>query len=208
MAKSKGNFFQLSDVLAKGYDAGEIRFLLLSTHYRKGLNFTDEALQQARTSRNRIRNFLFELRHVERDLPPNPAAGRAIEAARAAFVAGLEDDLNISEALAALFELVRSVNILVAQGALGREDAGRVIAFVKELDKKILACLADESGVPAGARDLETWIREKIDSRQKARADKDFKRADEIRNELLEADIVLEDTKDGVRWKSVGPAKP
>jgi cysteinyl-tRNA synthetase len=83
MAKSKGNFYRLSDVLAKGYDPGEVRFLLLSTHYRKMLNFTDEALLQARTSRNRVRNFLFELRHIERGRPMNPTVTEAIETARA-----------------------------------------------------------------------------------------------------------------------------
>jgi len=218
MAKSKGNFFRLSDVLARGFDAGEIRFLLLSTHYRKVLNFTDEALQQARTSRNRIRNFLFELRHVERDLPPNPAAARAIGEARTAFVAGLEDDLNISEALAALFELVRSVNILVARGALGREDAGRVIGFVKELDDSIMGCLTGEvrarpeieerPDVHGETPVLDARLSALIEARQKARADRNFRLADEIRGELLAAGIVLEDTKDGVRWKRVGPAKP
>ena len=218
MAKSKGNFFRLSDVLARGFDAGEIRFLLLSTHYRKVLNFTDEALQQARTSRNRIRNFLYELKHVERDLPPNPAAARAIGEARTAFVAGLEDDLNISEALAALFELVRSVNILVARGALGREDAGRVIGFVKELDDSILGCLTGEGRTGAKTEErpdvhgeapvLEARLSALIEARQKARADRNFRLADEIRGELLAAGIVLEDTKDGVRWKRVGPAKP
>jgi cysteinyl-tRNA synthetase len=218
MAKSKGNFFRLADVLARGYDPGEIRFLLLSTHYRKMLNFTDEALGQARTSRNRIRNFLFELRHIARDLPPDDAVAGSIDKARTGFVAGLEDDLNISEALAALFELVKDVNILVAQGSLGREDARRVIGFVGEIDDRVLACLTGEvratgsietrSGAEATAtlteETLGKGIQEKIDARQKARAGKNFKLADEIRRELLEAGIVLEDTKDGVRWKKAG----
>jgi len=208
MAKSKGNFYRLSDILARGYDPAEVRFLLLSTHYRKMLNFTDEALQQARTSRNRVRNFLFELRHIERALPPVPAVAEAIETARADFVAGLEDDLNISESLAALFELVKCVNILVGQGEVGKEDAERVIGVIREIDAKVLACLGVEESVPSGADAFETLIQDKIEARQKARAAKDFKRADEIRKELLEAGIVLEDTKDGVRWKRVGPAKP
>jgi cysteinyl-tRNA synthetase len=207
MAKSKGNFYRLADVLAKGYDPGEVRFLLLSTHYRKMLNFTDEALLQARTSRNRVRNFIFELRHIKRTLAPNPAVAETVEMARAGFVAGLEDDLNISEALAALFELVKSVNILVSQGTVGREDADRVIGFIREIDDKVLACLGIDKAGPASGDDLEKLIQGKIDARQKARAAKDFKAADEIRRELLEAGIVLEDTKDGVRWKKAGPAK-
>ena len=218
MSKSKGNQYRLADVLAKGYDAAEVRFLLLSTHYRKMLNFTEEALQQARTSRNRVRNFLFELDHVERDLAPEPAVAAAVETARAGFVAGLEDDLNISEALAAFFELVRTVNGLVARGAVGREDARKVAGFVAEIDDKVLACLTGEvrtegtaeptTSVSAEATVLEARLRALIEARQQARAARDFERADAIRQELLEAGILVEDTKDGVRWKKVGAAKP
>jgi cysteinyl-tRNA synthetase len=208
MSKSKGNFYRLSDILAKGYAPEEVRFLLLSTHYRKMINFTEEALAQARTSRNRIRNLLFELRHIERDLPPVPAVAQAIEKARAGFAAGLEDDLNISEALAALFELVRAVNTVVSRGELGQGDARRVIEFVTDIDDKVLACVTRDAKAPADADTLEAWVREKIETRQKARIGKDFKRADEIRRELLAAGIVLEDTKDGVRWKKAGPAQP
>jgi len=207
MAKSKGNFFRLADILAKGYEPAEIRFLLLSTHYRKMLDFTEDGLRQARTSRNRIRNLLFELRHIERDLPEDPAAARALETARRAFVAGLEDDLNISEALAAIFELVKGVNILIAEGRLGSPDARKVLAFIEEVDTAVLACLAGKPGDGAAAGDIDTWVRDKIEARQKARAAKDFKRADEIRQELAAAGIVLEDTKEGLRWKRIALPK-
>ena len=207
MAKSKGNFFRLADILAKGYEPAEIRFLLLSTHYRKMLDFTEDGLRQARTSRNRIRNLLFELRHIERDLPEDPATARALETARRGFVAGLEDDLNISEALAAIFELVKGVNILIAEGRLGRPDARKVLAFIEEVDTAVLACLAGKPGDGAAAGDIDTWVRDKIEARQKARAAKDFKRADEIRQELAAAGIVLEDTKEGLRWKRIALPK-
>ena len=207
MAKSKGNFYTLSDVLAKGYDPGEIRFLLLSTHYRKMLNFTEEALLQARTSRNRVLNFLFELRHVEHSRPDNPAVTRFLETARSGFFAGLEDDLNISEALAALFDLIKSINILISQRDLGKEDARRVIDYVKDLDDKLLASLSGEVHDSGSDDDTVNRIREKIDARQKARAGKDFKLSDEIRDELLREGILLEDTKDGVRWKKIVPPR-
>jgi cysteinyl-tRNA synthetase len=218
MSKSKGNFYRLADVLAKGYDAREVRFLLLSTHYRKMLNFTEEALQQARTSLNRVLNLLFELRHIERDLPPDPAVARAVGKARQDFIAGLEDDLNISEALAALFELVRTVNTLIARGTVGKEDARLVIDHIREIDENVLACLTGEVGAAARSEEtgdfrgraevLEARFQALIEARQNARAAKDFKRADEIRRELLEAGILVEDTKDGVRWKKVGAAGP
>jgi cysteinyl-tRNA synthetase len=207
MAKSKGNFFRLADILARGYEPAEIRFLLLSTHYRKMLDFTEDALRQARTSRNRIRNFLFELRHIERRLPPDPAVVRAIETARRDFIAGLEDDLNISEAMAALFELVKGINIIIAEGKLGRPDAGKVLDFVDEIDAAVLDCLTDKPGAGGAGDDVEAWVREKVAARQTARAEKDFKLADEIRRELAAAGIVLEDTKDGIRWKRIEPPK-
>jgi cysteinyl-tRNA synthetase len=213
MAKSKGNFYRLGDVLAMGYDPAEIRFLLLSTHYRKMLDFTETALKQARTSRNRIRNLLFELRHVERGLAPDPAVANAVDTARAGFVAGLEDDLNISEALAALFELVKDANILIAQGRLGREDARRIIGVIEEVDRGILACLTDEGPAQGASTErgeadvLEEKHQALLEARQKARAEKNFKLADEIRQELLRAGIVLEDTKDGLRWKRVPPPR-
>jgi cysteinyl-tRNA synthetase len=133
---------------------------------------------------------------------------QAIETARAGFVAGLEDDLNIAEALAAVFELVKSVNISMAGGKLGGQDAGKVTRFINEIDAAVLACLTDKPGAGGAAADIETWVREKIEARQKARASKDFKLADEIRQELAVAGIVLEDTKDGLRWKRVRPPKP
>jgi cysteinyl-tRNA synthetase len=215
MAKSKGNFYRLADVLAMGYGPAEVRFLLLSTHYRKMLDFTEAALKQARTSRTRVRNFLFELRHVERDLPPDPAVAKAVDGARAGFVAALEDDLNISEALAALFELVRQINILVADAKIGREDAKSVLDWLGEIDRAVLGCLTEDvragsgaaaaGGSSAGTEVLEERYQALIDARQQARAEKDFKRADELRRQLLEAGIVLEDVKDGPpRWKRVG----
>jgi len=218
MAKSKGNFYRLADVLAMGYEPAEVRFLLLSTHYRKMLDFTEAALRQARTSRNRVRNFLFELRHVERDLPPDPAVALSVDAARFGFIGALEDDLNISEALAALFELVRGINTLIAGEKLGREDAKRVLDWVEEIDSAVLGCLTEDvpagsgagpaGGDPGSAEALEERYQALIDARQKARAEKDFNRADEIRRQLLEQGIVLEDVKDGPpRWKRVGAPK-
>jgi cysteinyl-tRNA synthetase len=220
MAKSKGNFFTLPDVLAKGYDPREVRFLLLSTHYRKMLNFTFEALEQARASRYRIRDFLIELRGVKREGGKNPKVSELIDKARADFVAGLEDDLNISGALAALFSFIEKANGFVAKGDMSRLDALALRDFVMDIDEKVLAAeptsviqmpdalTAQVTPVPPTIKldvsgELDAAIQKKIDERQKARAEKNFKRADEIRKELLAQGILLEDTKDGVRWKRV-----
>jgi cysteinyl-tRNA synthetase len=224
MAKSKGNFFVLGDILAKGYDPRDVRFLLLSTHYRKMLNFTFAALEQARASRNRIRDFHIELRGVKREGTLNPEVSRLIDKARADFGAGLEDDLNISESLAALFSLIDKANGLRAKGSLTKADAQALTGFISEIDEKVLAIepttvlmvpaplhtqitpITPTVKVDVSAA-LDSDVQRKVEERQKARAAKDYQRADEIRKELLAQGILLEDTKDGVRWKKIQPQK-
>jgi len=190
MAKSKGNFYRLADVLAKGYDPGELRYLLLSTHYRKMLNFTYDALLQARAGRNRIRDLIFDLRKIDRSGQPNPEIARLIGTARAGFIAGLEDDLNVSEAMAALFEFVRAVNIVISRDELGHQDARRALDFIDEIDGNVLACLSGEVRVSGTAQ-------AKAEARARARVQRDFKLADDLRKELLDEGYVIEDTKDG-----------
>ena len=224
MSKSKGNFYVLGDILARGYDPREVRFLLLSTHYRKMLNFTFEALDQARAGRNRIRDFLVDLRGVKRAGAVGPEVAASIETARAEFIAGLEDDLNISESLAALFRLIERANSLAGKEELSRASADALRAFVEDLDEKVLKIeptsvmvrpnpltLTSTPVSPAVKVDvsgeLDESIQKRVDERQRARAEKNFKLADEIRKELLAQGILLEDTKDGVRWKRVPVSK-
>ena len=223
MSKSKGNVYRLDDILAKGYKPLEVRFLLLSTHYRKMLNFTFEALDQACSARKRLLDFLYELDHVSREGPASPEVAGLIVAAETAFLESLDDDLNISEAFAALFGMVKSVNILLKEGRVHRPDSEALVASLRKLDE-VLGVLEDyhreiadavsetphmtdsyEDKVASGISGAA--IQAKIDERQKAREAKDFKRADEIRRELLEQGILLEDTKDGVRWKRIPPAR-
>lgn len=203
MSKSAGNQYTLRDIVAAGVDPLDLRFLLLSTHYRKMLNYTSEALAQATASRRRLLDFLFELDH--RPFPPagaGTAVDGVIERAREGFIAGLSDDLNISESFSALFELVREVNTLVGSDKLDGQGAANAAAFVRSLDD-VLAVLP-----PKVAETLPAELSARIEARQKARRDKDFALADRLRDELLREGIVLEDTKDGVRWKKVRPAGP
>jgi len=228
MAKSKGNFYTLGDILAKGYNPLDVRYLLISTHYRKMLNFTFDALEQAKSAKKRILDFIYELRHVTGETEACPDIPPLVERARTGFTAGLKDDLNIAESLAALYEFVRGVNVLLAQGRLGRSDTDLVLSFLGTLDA-VLGILpytrisapkginsAEAIGIPgvyhknlageAGSEDdLGEEVLKKIEERQKARAEKDFNLADEIRKELLSRGILLEDTKDGVRWKKIVP---
>ncbi len=203
MSKSKGNQYTLRDLVAAGVDPLDLRFLLLATHYRKMLNYTSDALAQAAATRRRLLDFLYELDH--RSFPA-PGTGTGTEEligkAREGFVAGLSDDLNISESLSALFEFVREVNTLIARGKLDTKGAEAAAAFVRDLDA-VLAVLP-----PKAEETLPAELDAKIEARQKARRDRDFSLADRLRDELLREGIVLEDTKDGVRWKRVKPAGP
>ena len=203
MSKSKGNQYTLRDLVAAGVDPLDLRFLLLATHYRKMLNYTADALAQAAASRRRLLDFLYELEH--RSFPASgTGAGIAglLDRAREGFQAGLSDDLNISESFSALFELVREVNTLVASGELDAKGAADAAALIRGLDE-VLAVLP-----PKAEEALSAATASKIEARQKARRDRDFALADRLRDELLREGIVLEDTKDGVRWKKVRPAGP
>jgi cysteinyl-tRNA synthetase len=196
MSKSKGNYFTLRDLVQKRQvNPMALRFLLLSTHYRKVLNFTFEALEQAEAAWQRIRDFLYELEH--RDFPSgkNSDSQKLLEETNDRFVEGLSDDLNISVALTALFELIKKTNVLIKDGKICADDAKDTVSFVYSLDR-VFALLPSKKDM-----DLADELRRKIQEREQARKDRNFKRADEIRKELLEAGVVLEDTKDGVRWK-------
>ena len=203
MSKSRGNQYTLRDLVAAGADPLDLRFLLLSTHYRKMLNYTAEALAQAAAARRRLVDFLYELEHRSHPAEGGaPEAAGLLERARAGFTAGLSDDLNISEALSALFETVREVNGLAASGRLDAGSAAAAVALVRDLDG-VLAILPEKAadGLPEGAA-------ERIAAREKARRERNFALADRLRDELLKDGIVLEDTKDGVRWKRARPAGP
>ncbi len=204
MAKSKGNVHTLRGLVERGVDPAALRFLLLSTHYRKVLNFTFEALDQAASALGRIKDFLYELENgrFPAGRSPETSGGSPSFADLAAdcgtrFADGLADDLNISTALTSLFDFIKKVNLLIKDGKLRADDAKQAADLVYSLDD-VLAVLP-----PRGAQALPDELQAKVRAREEARKSRDFKRADELRRELLDAGVVLEDTKDGVRWKIV-----
>jgi len=197
MSKSKGNFYTLRDLFNKNVDPYALRLLLLSTHYRKMLNFTFEALDQANASLQRIKDFLYELKNHPFEEGESNIISQLIEEMNQKFISGLSDDLNISVALTALFEMIRKVNILISQGKVYIKDAGRLISSILHLEN-VLAVLPEEE-----EETLPPELMKKIEEREKARAEKNYELADRIRNKLLKHGIVLEDTKNGVRWKIV-----
>ncbi|HEK86688.1 MAG: cysteine--tRNA ligase [Candidatus Saccharicenans sp.] len=197
MSKSKGNFYTLRDLLARKYDPIDIRYFLLSTHYRKMLNFTFEGLEQARASRQRILDFVYELEHRSLPAGDDPEAEKLSENSLSRFKNELAEDLNISSALAALFDFIREINSRLAQDSLKQTGAKKAREVVYEMDK-VLALLPEKK-----EENLPPEIMEKIELRQKARKEKNFALADRLREELAQQGIVLEDTKEGVRWKKI-----
>jgi cysteinyl-tRNA synthetase len=197
MSKSKGNFYTMRDLLQKNVDPSVLRFLLILTHYRKMLNFTFEALDQASASLQRIKDFLYELNNHPFKEGESKTVSKIIKKAQKNFTDGLSDDLNISVALRALFDTIREVNSLIAEEKIFSQDAENLRKLIHSLDSVLAVLPEDKEEL------LAADIMQKIEERENARKEKNYERADGIRDELLEHGIVLEDTKDGVRWKRV-----
>ena len=189
MSKSLGNFFTLRDLLAKGFTGREIRYLLLTAHYRETFNFTLEGLHGARAALTRIDECLTKLR----ELAGNTKA-EADGPLLGAFSGALDDDLNISGAWGAIFEWVRDTNRKLAENALSPAAAAAALATWDRLDSVLGVGAPKEVEVPAEITAL-------VESRQAARKAKDFKRADALRDELKAKGWAIEDTPRGARAK-------
>ena len=196
MAKSVGNIARVSDLLAGGVSARALRFALLSVHYRAPLNYSDDSLAAAAAAVERIDALLTALAAYREDRPDDPTLPAALDTMRAGFEAGLDDDLNVSEALAALFEGVRELNRRIDARSLSTADAERAAALIRELD--VVLGIADPSG-----HELEPELQALLDERAAARAARDWAASDRLRDELLTRGIAVEDTRDGQRWRSV-----
>ena len=195
MSKSKGNYYTFRDVREKGFTAAGVRYFLLSVPFRKQLNFTFDALRGAEKTVASLRDFRERVREAKCEAGSDPRIAAAIETALRDFEAGMDDDLNTSVALAALHDLTREINTALARQSLRADDQQEVLSAINRIDGVLN--VIGETQAPM----LDDEIQKLIDARQDARHRRDFKRADEIRDELLQRGIVLEDTKDGVRWK-------
>ncbi len=201
MAKSKGNFYTLPDVLGRGFSPRAVRYLLLSVPYRQKLNFTFDALRGAVSAVERLESLDARLGERAGSAAPDGASeaflSRLAEA-RSGVRAAWEDDLNSAAALGALFGLVKEANTALEGGQLAPADAAAARAFLREADGVLGVLPASEDAA------LEAEIEAKIAARMEARKRKDFKASDAIRDELAARGILLEDTPQGVRWRRKG----
>ena len=199
MSKSLGNVFNVQDVLDRGFRASALRYLLLSTHYRKQLKFSWDTLEQAEESLRRLADFLARLEAVDA-AGAHPAVSEQIGAARAAFEAAMRADLNTAGALGVLFDLVRALNSAIDEGRLGRDDVGVVRAAFDDFDR-VLGVMAlrraEDERPPVDPAEIERLI----ESRHAARKARNFAEADRIRDDLAARGIILEDSASGTRWK-------
>ena len=189
MSKSLGNFFTLRDLLAKGFAGREIRYLLLTAHYRETFNFTLEGLQAARTSLMRLDDCMRKLREIA-----SPAETVGDSPLLDQFSEALDNDLNVSGAWGAIFEAARHTNIKLAENAMDASAAANALATWDKLDSVLGVGAPKEVEVPAEISAL-------LEARQAARKAKDFKRADVVRDELKAKGWGIEDTPKGARLK-------
>jgi cysteinyl-tRNA synthetase len=195
MSKSLGNFFTYRDLVAKGHTPRAIRYLLLSAPHHKQLNFTLSGLRGAETTVERLNVFKKRLTELKAEPGSSPAISELIECEQRRFEDALDDDLNTAGALAAVHDFMRETNTAMDRGAVKADDQKALLALLDRFDSvfNVFGEVKQEL--------LDSEIQALIDERQAARAAKNFARADEIRDQLTATGIILEDTKDGVRWR-------
>jgi cysteinyl-tRNA synthetase len=199
MAKSVGNIARVEDLLESGVSPRALRFALISVHYRAGLSHSDASLGAAAAAVERLDAAVAALGNYREAGSDDPTLPDALEAARKSFGSSLDDDLNISAALGAVFDLVRELNRRIERRVLSSADAGRAIAALRDMDR-VLAVLPGEEAT------LDPQIQALLEARQAARAAQEWAASDRLRDDLAAMGVAVEDTRDGQRWRRTGEA--
>lgn len=197
MSKSLGNYYTLRDIFEKGFAPEAVRYLLASTPYRKGLNFTFDGLKSSTTAIDRLRNFAFRLDSAKLDEGKSERIEELAAKAKKDFREALDDDINTAEALGAVFEFIREANTALDSGEFRTGNVAAARELLTQFDSffDVLKPTATAGGLTDN--EVEALVAE----RNAAKKARDFTRADQVRTQLLEQGIILEDTKDGIRWK-------
>jgi cysteinyl-tRNA synthetase len=199
MAKRFGNYYTLRDLLKKGCDPMAIRYLLLSTHYRQQFNFTFDALEAAKSAIERLTNVMWRLLDADGKGNGLPLTELTCKV-ETCFGDAMDDDLNVSVALASLFDFVRDINNLLDANAISKQEATQVYSFLSGINEVlgVIGKIEREETLPTEAQEL-------IAKREEARKAKDWKTADTLRQQLKAMGIIIEDTAQGVKWRIEKP---
>lgn len=195
MSKSKGNFYILKDILKLGYSKKAVRYMLLSTHYRQKLNYTHDSIEASEIVIKKFKEFLMKLKSVESG-SDNQKTDELIKTAKDSFEAGMDDDLNISEGLAAIFEFMTSVNKLISDKKLSRNDALKFYNLMMEFDRVLGILEFKDEQVPKEVLDL-------VKQRDDARVQKDWELSDSLRDKIKELGYAVDDTGKGSVVKKI-----
>jgi cysteinyl-tRNA synthetase len=194
MAKSSGNIARVGEVLESGVDSRALRYALIAVHYRASLNYTPDSLAAAAAAIERLDALVAALAVYREDRPDDQTLPALLAEARAAFDAAMDDDLNVSAALAAVFDFVREINRRIDARSLSSADALAAAEWLRATDV-VLGVLPDDNG------ELEPELRSLLDDRAAARAARDWAESDRLRDMLASHGIAVEDTRDGQRWR-------
>ncbi|MDY6968605.1 MAG: cysteine--tRNA ligase [Spirochaetota bacterium] len=201
MSKSEGNFYTLRDLINKGYSPRAIRYLLISSHYKKQLNFTFEGLNQAANALSRIDNLIIRLQEIqegEADQEIKSSIKSSTDDFTSRFVENMDNDLNIAGGIGIFFEFVHEINSLIDDHKIDKNDTLLILEALKKIDSILGFIFFPESETDEiNIEKIEKLIEERLE----AKRNKDYNKADEIREMLLNDGIILEDKKDGTRWK-------